>query len=227
MTCVNTQAVRHTVAILGSGITGLSAAYYISRKFGPSVRPVLFESSNRTGGWIHTVQDGKNIYELGPRTIRPFGPQGMNTLDLIEEIGLDSSINYVPPDHPAAKNRMIYLDGKMIRLPTDMSILFKTKPPFERPLYKNLLKEIFIRRKVSYLPQTRIGSKYWRRVETPVLAFHFVNNERPQTGLHSSPILTSYTSLRVIINYFFLITVYSLACSKLSQKVEDMLEVLR
>ena len=149
MACVKAQTFGQTVAIIGSGITGLSAAYYINQKFGPSVRPVLFESSDRTGGWIHTVQDGENIYELGPRTIRPFGPQGLNTLDLLEEIGLDSSVQYVPPDHPAAKNRMIYLNGKMIRLPTDMSILFKTSPPFEKPLYRNLLKEIFIRRKVS------------------------------------------------------------------------------
>jgi oxygen-dependent protoporphyrinogen oxidase len=42
---------------------------------------------------------------------------------------------------------MIYLNDKMIRLPTDMSILYKAAPPFDKPLYRNLLKEIFIPRK--------------------------------------------------------------------------------
>jgi len=40
------------VAVLGGGISGLSAAFYIRKKFGEAVKPIIFEKSSRCGGWI-------------------------------------------------------------------------------------------------------------------------------------------------------------------------------
>lgn len=68
-----------SITILGGGITGLSAAFHLSRKF-PSSRITLLEKSHRLGGWVHSKRVqfpvpggdvGSVVLELGPRTLRP------------------------------------------------------------------------------------------------------------------------------------------------------------
>ena len=63
-----------TVAILGSGISGLSAAYRLTQIHPAPRRIVLLEVGSRLGGWISSRgnEDGV-IYEHGPSTIRPVG----------------------------------------------------------------------------------------------------------------------------------------------------------
>lgn len=74
------------VAIIGGGITGLAAAFYLS-KFSPEVRITLFEGSSRLGGWLHSKQvdvgNGHVVFEQGPRTLRPNVPNGLVTLKLV------------------------------------------------------------------------------------------------------------------------------------------------
>lgn len=143
-----------TVGILGGGISGLSTAYYLRKKFGDLVKPVILEKSSRFGGWIKTISrtDGDDVinYEVGPRTIRPAGVSGMNTLDLIEELDLGTNVLYVQKDHPAAKTRFIYTGGKLVKLPTDMKVLFKKQEPFDGPLIFSGLRDLFKWRKVNF-----------------------------------------------------------------------------
>ena len=143
---------QKTVAVLGGGISGLSAAYYIRKKFGDRVRPVILERTPRVGGWIRSLCDRHNVFETGPRSIRPVGLPGMNTLDLVEELGLDRDVHYVPPSQPSAQNRLIFTRGKLVKLPLQEGprLLFKTAPPFERPLYRAILRDIFKRRVVGF-----------------------------------------------------------------------------
>ena len=43
----------------------------------------------RLGGWIQTTKsDDGFTFEHGPRTVRPAGPQGANTLELVEDLEL-------------------------------------------------------------------------------------------------------------------------------------------
>jgi oxygen-dependent protoporphyrinogen oxidase len=127
-----------TVGIIGGGITGLSVSYYLRKRFGDAVKSVILEKSSRCGGWIKTTSrtDGNEIvnYEQGPRTIRPAGVSGMNTLDLIEELGLSGQVLFVKKDHPAAKTRFIYHKEKLVKLPSDMKVLFRKQEPFDKPL---------------------------------------------------------------------------------------------
>jgi oxygen-dependent protoporphyrinogen oxidase len=67
------------VVVLGGGITGLSAAFYLARKH-PTVQITLVEKSTRFGGWVRServeVRDSHGnrarvLLEAGPRTIRP------------------------------------------------------------------------------------------------------------------------------------------------------------
>ena len=70
---------NHHVVVLGGGITGLSAAFYLARKH-PTVQITLVEKSTRFGGWVRSERvevcdshgnRGRVLLEAGPRTIRP------------------------------------------------------------------------------------------------------------------------------------------------------------
>lgn len=80
------QPEAKNVAVLGGGITGLAAAYYLSKGL-PNAKITLLESSNRLGGWIRSsrmnIGDGYVVFEQGPRTLRPTVPNGLITLELV------------------------------------------------------------------------------------------------------------------------------------------------
>lgn len=62
------------VAVLGGGITGLAAAYYLTKEL-PTAKITVYEASDRLGGWLSSkrvpVKDGSILFEAGPRTLRP------------------------------------------------------------------------------------------------------------------------------------------------------------
>lgn len=132
--------------ILGGGISGLSAAYYLLNKTHPAhAGSILFESSNRFGGWIQTafpVADQCVRFEYGPRTIRPKGERGLNTLQLLSNIGLASDVLPIGYDHVAAKNRLLAVNNKLCLLPSSLPAAFKTMPPFKKPLISALIHDI-------------------------------------------------------------------------------------
>jgi len=137
------QPVTKTVAILGGGISGLSTAYYIRKKFGDSVRPIIIERTERCGGWVRSVRKDDIYFETGPRTIRPAGLPGLNTLDMVEELGIDKNVIYVPRIHPVSHNRYIFTRGQLVRMPIELSALFKTTPPFTKPLIRAGFRDIW------------------------------------------------------------------------------------
>ncbi|XP_017772600.1 PREDICTED: protoporphyrinogen oxidase [Nicrophorus vespilloides] len=127
--------------ILGGGISGLSTAYYLSKKC-PKELLTIIEASDHIGGWIKSrkLPDG-TIFEQGPRTLRPKGLPGANTLQLIEDLNLSERIRPITMDHSAAKNRMIFANGELHMLPSSLSSIFQLKKPFSRPLIVSLLFE--------------------------------------------------------------------------------------
>lgn len=129
-------------AILGGGIGGLSAAYYLVRRF---VSPVtIYEATHRVGGWIRSEvnQDDDYIFESGPRTIRTKGPAALNTLELLEDLNLNKEIYPICDTHPAAKNRMVYAKGQLCMLPNSLGGVFTKKAPFTKPLISALFHDL-------------------------------------------------------------------------------------
>ena len=62
----------HRVVIVGGGISGLAAAYYLERQAGQAridVSIELLEARNRPGGVIVTERQGEFLVEGGPRLI--------------------------------------------------------------------------------------------------------------------------------------------------------------
>ncbi|KAM9426782.1 protoporphyrinogen oxidase isoform 2-T2 [Pholidichthys leucotaenia] len=135
-----------TVAVLGGGIGGLAASYYLCKN--PQVtKVILLESSGRLGGWLWSTRrsDGA-VFEHGPRGIRPMGAQGCNTLNMVDDLGLGGEILPVTYSHVASKNRYLYVRGELHRMPSGISGLFQTIPPFSRPLILSLAGEILVKK---------------------------------------------------------------------------------
>jgi len=74
-----------TIAILGGGLTGLSSAFHLSRKF-PAAQIYLLEQKKRLGGWVQSERvqlpqiHASVLLEGGPRTLRP---NGKSVLELV------------------------------------------------------------------------------------------------------------------------------------------------
>lgn len=132
------------VAVLGGGIGGLAAAHYL-RKSAPATKVLLLEGSSRLGGWLWSSRrsDGA-VFELGPRGVRPVGAVGRNTLNLVEELGLEPEVIPVTYSHVASQNRFLFVRGQLWRMPAGLSGLLRTTPPFSRPLLPLLLREMFV-----------------------------------------------------------------------------------
>uniref|UniRef100_A0A7N6FB02 Protoporphyrinogen oxidase n=1 Tax=Anabas testudineus TaxID=64144 RepID=A0A7N6FB02_ANATE len=135
-----------TVAVLGGGIGGLAASYYLCKS--PQVSKIIvLESSSRFGGWLWSTRrsDGA-VFEHGPRGIRPTGAVGRNTLNMVDDLGLAGEVLPVTYSHVASKNRYLYVNGQLHKLPSGLSGLLRTVPPFSRPLLPSLAMEILVKK---------------------------------------------------------------------------------
>nr|XP_033494729.1 protoporphyrinogen oxidase isoform X2 [Epinephelus lanceolatus] len=135
-----------TIAVFGGGIGGLAASYYLCKS--PQVtKVIILESSSRFGGWLWSTRrsDGA-IFEHGPRGIRPAGAVGCNTLNMVDDLGLGGEILPVTYSHVASKNRYLYVNRQLHRMPSGISGLLRTVPPFSRPLLLSVALEILVKK---------------------------------------------------------------------------------
>ncbi len=110
--------------ILGGGITGLSAAWFLKKRE-PTAQITLLEKTDRLGGWIRSSTEGGFFFEKGPRTFQ-LG-RSPHLLALIQELNLETISS-----HPAAQLRFILYKGK---LRTPLSFLPRFAPYFFRELF--------------------------------------------------------------------------------------------
>ncbi|KAM7420084.1 hypothetical protein PAMA_014677 [Pampus argenteus] len=135
-----------TVAVLGGGIGGLAACYYLSKS--PQVtKIIILESSSRFGGWLSSTRrsDGA-VFEHGPRGIRPAGAVGRNTLNMVDDLGLAGEILPVTYSHVASKNRYLYVNKQLHKMPSGISGLWRTVPPFSRPILLSVAGEMLVKK---------------------------------------------------------------------------------
>jgi len=94
------------IAVLGAGITGLSAAYYLTQQ-GHRVR--LFEAGSRAGGVVQTERHEGWSIESGPNS---FQENSREITELITALGLDSERVVA---NPAAKKKVHCSRRKTLR----------------------------------------------------------------------------------------------------------------
>ena len=88
----------NSVAIIGAGITGLTAAFYLQRK---GIPVTVYEASDRVGGAIRTLRSNGYLAEFGPNTLLETPPR---IGQLIRDAGLAS--RRLDPD-PRASARYV------------------------------------------------------------------------------------------------------------------------
>ena len=113
-----------SVAIIGAGITGLTAAFYLKRA-GWNV--TVFEASSRTGGVIQSVRKDGFLAEFGPNTILETSPK---IKQLVIDAGLES--RKLATD-PKAEARFVVRYRRPIEMPGKPLGFFTT------PLFLSLI----------------------------------------------------------------------------------------
>ena len=128
------QSTDKEVAIIGAGITGLTAAFELKQK---GINCSVFEASDRVGGCIQTKREEGFLVECGPNSILDTHP---NIGKLITRLGLEEK---KLPGKPESNNRFIVRNGKPVVLPSSPSSFFRSKA-FSAKAKLRLLKEPFI-----------------------------------------------------------------------------------
>jgi protoporphyrinogen/coproporphyrinogen III oxidase len=97
-----------TAAIIGAGITGLTAAFYLKRK---GVPVTVYDASDRVGGAIQSLRAEGYLAEFGPNTILETSPK---VGQLVSDAGLAS--RRLDPD-PRAEARYVVRYQRPIAMP--------------------------------------------------------------------------------------------------------------
>ena len=107
-----------SVALIGGGITGLTAAFYLQRR---GVPVTVYEASGQVGGVIQSLRRDGYLAEFGPNTILETSPK---IAQLIRDAGLES--RKLNPD-PKAEARYVVRYGRPIAMPGSPLGFFSTK----------------------------------------------------------------------------------------------------
>jgi protoporphyrinogen/coproporphyrinogen III oxidase len=121
------------IAIIGGGISGLSAAYTIDekRRSGTPVQYMLFESSPRLGGVLVTDRVDGCIVEAGPDSFLTEKPWAA---DLCAKIGLGDQLI---GSNDSERKTYIVAKGKLVEMPDGLMFMVPTKimPTVRSPLF--------------------------------------------------------------------------------------------
>jgi oxygen-dependent protoporphyrinogen oxidase len=121
------------IAIIGGGISGLSAAYTIDekRRSGTPVEYAMFESSPRLGGVLVTDRIDGCLVEAGPDSFLTEKPWAS---DLCAKIGLGDQLI---GSNDAERKTYIVAKGKLVEMPDGLMFMVPTKimPTVMSPLF--------------------------------------------------------------------------------------------
>jgi len=111
------------VVIVGAGITGLSAAYYLQRLqqgAGTPLRITLIEAEDRPGGKVGTVNQEGFLIDTGPDS---FLAQKPWAVQLCRELGMEGEIIA-----PSVRRFYMLIRGKLHAVPHELVALVPSRP---------------------------------------------------------------------------------------------------
>ena len=127
---------KKRILILGAGVSGLSAAWQLSKKAKKSslYECTLLEKNVRPGGWMGSENREGFLVENGPRVFKT--SRNAELLEIARDLSFFSSIL---PSSPSANSRYLWLDGKLQKMPSGLLSLFFSllKELFVPPVYED------------------------------------------------------------------------------------------
>ncbi len=177
---------KKSIAILGAGITGLTAAHRLAVQ-GHKVR--VFEQSGRTGGAIGTEQCEGWLIERGPNSLLEGDPA---LASLIRELDLaDERISA----NPSAKKRFIVRAGRALAVPLSPPALLSTKL-FSFGAKLRLFREIFTRRRertadvsLAAFVRSHFGQEFVDYALNPFVSGVYAGDPAKLSTRHTFPVL--------------------------------------
>lgn len=160
------------VAIVGGGITGLSAAFYLQKELkekGLKWRVTLLESSSRLGGKIKTVKRDGFVMEQGPDSILE---RKTSAKELIKDLGLEDELvnNQTGQAYILHDNKLLPIpEGAVMGVPTKLTPFAVT--PLVSPLGKvRALGDLFLPRSKNVQAEDQsVGSFFRHRLGDEVV----------------------------------------------------------
>lgn len=174
----------NSIALIGGGITGLTAAFQLRRR---NIPVTVYESDSRVGGVIQSVRDQGYLAEFGPNTLLETSPK---VRQLVEDLGLEGRRLY---SDPAAEHRYLVRGGRPVRLPGSAAAFIRT-PLFSSRAKLRLLWEPFVRRapadreeSVAQFVKRRIGQEFLDYAINPLIAGVYAGDPARLSVQHAFP----------------------------------------
>jgi oxygen-dependent protoporphyrinogen oxidase len=173
-----------SIALIGGGITGLTAAFQLRQK---NLPVTLYEASGRTGGVIQSIRRDGYLAEFGPNTVLETSPK---IGALVQDLGLTERRMY---SDPQAENRYLVRGRKLVKLPGSMGAFLRT-PLFSTGAKLRLAWEPFVRRapaereeSVAEFVVRRIGQEFLDYAINPLVAGVYAGDPARLSVLHAFP----------------------------------------
>ena len=106
------------VLIVGGGVSGLAAAFWL-RRLAPGLRLLVLEASESPGGKVRTLGEDGFLVDTGPGTLTLGAP---GTDDLIAALGLEAAVI----ESPAAARRFLVKRGRLVPVPSSPGSALKS-----------------------------------------------------------------------------------------------------
>lgn len=173
-----------SIAIIGGGITGLTAAFRLQQQHLPVT---LYEAGQRVGGVIQSVRSNGYLAEFGPNTILETSPK---IGSLIQDLGLTPRRLY---SDPRAEKRYIVRGRKPVQLPGSPAAFFATSL-FSTGAKLRLAWEPFVRKisadveeSVAQFVKRRIGQEFLDYAINPFVAGVYAGDPARLSVPHAFP----------------------------------------
>ena len=158
---------RRTVAVVGGGVSGLAAAYELTRRSSAENLPVevvLLEASPRVGGTVSTRGRDGFLLEGGPDSFITEKPEA---LELARELGLEPNLIGTNDEHRRA---FVVRGGRLRPVPEGFQLLapsrlwpFVTTDIFSRRAKLRIASELFVPRRAAGVDDDESLADFVRR----------------------------------------------------------------
>ena len=172
------------VAVLGGGITGLTAAWHLQRA---GVPVVVYESAPVAGGVVESTCTDGWLHEAGPNSLLE---GSADVAAFIDAVGLGPRRLYAAA---SAKNRYVVRAGRLVAMPTSPLAFLRT-PLFSLRAKLGLLGEPFRARgpaddteSVAAFVERRLGREFLDYAVNPFVGGVYAGDPRKLSVRHAFP----------------------------------------